>query len=279
MANTIDPALVSQALSAKTHTLVKKALVALKVFSTNYSASKIKPKGTLDVPMATAASGAIVNGTTFTGGDTTVEDVPVVMNNITQLFHLTYDELNGTEAGLDTILDVNLISFTDKIMEQVFKAITTAKFGDSAVVADPDTFDAKDLQKIWAELKGKRKHIILASELYANFNAVDADSLTGDSRFGFQKFLHTDTVVGLPTKAVAVACDPLALCVASRLPIMPNQDQLITYQTFAIPELGITYAFSLFSDNRTRSLQGAFDVCIGVGQSKQANALKIVKTA
>jgi len=279
MANTIDPAFTSQAISAKSHTLVRDALASLDAFSTNYSASAIKPKGTLDVPMATSASGAQLNATSFTGGDTVVENIPVQMHNITQLFALSYDDLNGTNVGFDTILDVNLISFTDKIMEEVYKRITTAKFGDSAVVADPATFGADDLKKVWAELKGKRKHAILATELYANFNAVDANSLTGTSRYGFQKFLHTDTVVGLPNKTVGIVCDPLALCVATRLPIMPNKEQLISYQTFVIPELGITFAFSVFSDNATRSLQGAFDICLGVGQSKQGDSLKIIKTA
>jgi len=80
MANTFDSALVTDVLRDSVITVLQSRLAPLSAFTKDFSAESVKPRATIQVPIATAGSTTQTNATDFESGNSTLDNVAVTVN-------------------------------------------------------------------------------------------------------------------------------------------------------------------------------------------------------
>jgi hypothetical protein len=284
MANTFDSALVTDSLRDVAITVLQSRLAPLNAFSQDFSADPLKPRATVQVPIATAGGTTQTNASNFESGDSTLDNVAVSVSQYSNSFHLTNDQINGGHR-LEKIAKINLHQLANKIIDVALAPVTAANFG--AATIDVDTagdVTAASLKTLWAAIKdGDSRNLIVDGSIYAQFLPanLDAFQLAAGGKnvgmYGFDFFSYNNRWDGAEATVKGFACSPQAIAVASGLPAnnIAGSD-MMAVENIEIPDLGLTVQMNMWVSRATRAVWASYDVMFGAAKG-DPNALKIIK--
>lgn len=270
MANTIDSALIVDVLKNSAATVLQHRLAPLAAFSRDFGADSLRPRATVQVPLASGASSVQVNPSNFETGDTTLANIAVAVDLLSKSFHVSNDQsLSGIKLAM--LADVNLAALADKIMDLALTPLSGAGTSYTGTAAD---FVAEDLQAGWGEIaKADTKHVILRGDFFAKFLPTNRESFVpGVGAYGFDGF-HLNTRWAGTT--AGVFCSPKAVALASGLP-SAQAGNLISSETIQVSGVGIAVQLNLWQSTATRSLWASYDVMFGAAAGDLASAKLIV---
>lgn len=266
MANTYDTALITHRLADGLVTVAQSRLAPLNAFSRDFGTDTMKPLATVQVRKATAGNTTSTNATTFSGGNSTVDNIAVTVAQYTQLFHVSNDDLqNGMR--LDHIIAINAGAFYDKIMDIALGPVTVANYGAATFTGSYQTFTEDDLLAAYVAIKkANAKYAILDSGYFGKMKFQQKTEFrSGAGSFmGFENIFENTRWDGAGTNVKGFACGEDAIAVASGLPVMPTgaSGEYITLDTVTTP-VGLTVYYSAWFDQNTRNINAAFDVMFG----------------
>ena len=284
MANTFDSALVTDSLRDVAITVLQSRLAPLNAFSQDFSADPLKPRATVQVPIATAGGTTQTNASNFESGDSTLDNVAVSVSQYSNSFHLTNDQINGGHR-LEKIAKINLHQLANKIIDVALAPVTAANFG--AATIDVDTagdVTAASLKTLWAAIKdGDSRNLIVDGSIYAQFLPanLDAFQLAAGGKnvgmYGFDFFSYNNRWDGAEATVKGFACSPQAIAVASGLPAndIAGSD-MMAVENIEIPDLGLTVQMNMWVSRATRAVWASYDVMFGAAKG-DPNALKLIK--
>jgi hypothetical protein len=283
MANTFDSALVTDVLRDMAITVLQSRLAPLNVFTQDFSADSIAPRKTVQVPIATAGSTTQTNATNFESGDSTLDNVAVAVNQYSNSFTLTNDEINQG-FRIQNIAKINLHKLANKIIDVAMTPVTTANFG--AAVVDVDTaalVTSAELKTLWGALKdGDVRNLVVDGSIYANFlpSNLEAFNLASNGRntgiYGFDFFGYNNRWDGAGATIKGFACSPQAIAVASGVPQnTPASSDMIAQENVLIPDLGLTVQMNMWVSRSSRALWASYDVMFGAAKG-DGSALKLL---
>lgn len=220
MANTFDSALVTDSLRDVAITVLQSRLAPLSAFSQDFSADPLKPRATVQVPIATAGGTTQTNATNFESGDSTLDNVAVSVSQYSNSFHITNDQINGGHR-LEKIAKINLHQLANKIIDVALAPVTVANFG--AATIDVDTagdVTAASLKSLWGALKdGDVRNVILDGSIYAQFLPANLEAFQvaaggkNVGMYGFDLFTYNNRWDGADATVKGFACSPNAIAV------------------------------------------------------------------
>jgi len=284
MANTFDSALVTDSLRDVAITVLQSRLAPLNAFSQDFSADPLKPRATVQVPIATAGGTTQTNASNFESGDSTLDNVAVSVSQYSNSFHLTNDQINGGHR-LEKIAKINLHQLANIIIDVALAPVTAANFG--AATIDVDTagdVTAASLKTLWAAIKdGDSRNLIVDGSIYAQFLPanLDAFQLAAGGKnvgmYGFDFFSYNNRWDGAEATVKGFACSPQAIAVASGLPAndIAGSD-MMAVENIEIPDLGLTVQMNMWVSRATRAVWASYDVMFGAAKG-DPNALKLIK--
>jgi hypothetical protein len=284
MANTFDSALVTDSLRDVAITVLQSRLAPLNAFSQDFSADPLKPRATVQVPIATAGGTTQTNASNFESGDSTLDNVAVSVSQYSNSFHLTNDQINSGHR-LEKIAKINLHQLANKIIDVALAPVTAANFG--AATIDVDTagdVTAASLKTLWAAIKdGDSRNLIVDGSIYAQFLPanLDAFQLAAGGKnvgmYGFDFFSYNNRWDGAEATVKGFACSPQAIAVASGLPAndIAGSD-MMAVENIEIPDLGLTVQMNMWVSRATRAVWASYDVMFGAAKG-DPNALKLIK--
>lgn len=284
MANTFDSALVTDSLRDVAITVLQSRLAPLSAFSQDFSADPLKPRATVQVPIATAGGTTQTNATNFESGDSTLDNVAVSVSQYSNSFHITNDQINGGHR-LEKIAKINLHQLANKIIDVALAPVTVANFG--AATIDVDTagdVTAASLKSLWGALKdGDVRNVILDGSIYAQFLPANLEAFQvaaggkNVGMYGFDLFTYNNRWDGADATVKGFACSPNAIAVASGLPAndIAGSDML-SVENIEIPDLGLTVQMNMWVSRATRAVWASYDVMFGAAKG-DGSALKIIK--
>lgn len=284
MSNTFDSALVTDSLRDVAITVLQSRLAPLNAFSQDFSADPLKPRATVQVPIATAGGTTQTNATNFESGDSTLDNVAVSVSQYSNSFHLTNDQINSGHR-LEKIAKINLHQLANKIIDVALAPVTAANFG--AATIDVDTagdVTAASLKTLWAALKdGDSRNVIVDGSIYAQFLPANLEAFQvaaggkNVGMYGFDFFSYNNRWDGAEATVKGFACSPQAIAVASGLPAndIAGSD-MMAVENIEIPDLGLTVQMNMWVSRATRAVWASYDVMFGAAKG-DPNALKIIK--
>lgn len=294
-ANTLAAALVTDYLSDGLIIIANNKLAPLGLFSRDFGTDPMKPRATVQVPKATAGATTQTNATNFESGDTTLTNVPVTVNQLTQPFHLTNDQLNKG-FQLAQLSAINADVFSNAISD-VWTALDVAgNFGTAQVIGASTAFAPDDLPAIFGTAKNYRMRNLLLDGSYlaylfpgviASFSAgtgiqQNAPNTVFPGVFGFDALAMQNRWTGATANSVGFVCGPDAIALASGLPIGQPAGEFISMQEVTLDgagtnttSLGLTVRISVWYSRSSRTIWASFDVMFGAaaGDTTQGKGL------
>lgn len=270
MANTIATDLIVDALKSSAITTLQNRLAPLAAFSRDFGADNLRPRATVQVPLATGASAVQVNPASFETGDTTLSNVAVTVDQYSKSFHVSNDQAqSGIKLAL--LADVNLAALADKLMDVALAPLSAAGTSYSGSAAD---FTSDDLQAGWADIaKSDTKSVILRGDYFAKFLPTNRESFApGAGAYGFDGF-HLNTRWSGST--AGIFCGPSAVAIASGVPAN-NGGNLIASEVISVGNLGLQVQLNLWTSTASRSLWASYDVMFGAAAGDLAAAKLVV---
>ena len=89
MANSYSGSLLTQFLLEKATTVLQNRLAALACFTRQFTTDPYKPLATAQLKFVTAGAAGQTNASNFESGDSTVTNIAVTVNHLSQSFHVT----------------------------------------------------------------------------------------------------------------------------------------------------------------------------------------------
>lgn len=281
MPNTFSASLVVDMLVDQAITQLQNRLAAISSFSTDFGTDRMAPKHTVQVPLATAGSATQTDPTNWESGDSTLTNVPVAVSQYSQSFHITNQQLQQGHK-LERIIQINLRTFADKIIDVALTPVTTAIFGAATIVSADVAFGSDELRSLYGALKKSDvKNAVLDSPYFARFLPDNTFQIGPKAGLcGFQSVHENTRWTGAGANVVGFACNPQAIAVASGLPLMPAgaDQEFIAMDSITIPGLEITVQYAVWFSRSSRTLWASFDIMFGAKEA-DTSALKIVKSA
>ena len=284
--NTLAAALVTDYLADGLITVASSKLAPMAAYSRNFGTDPMKPRATVQVNKATVGSSTLTNATNFESGDTTIAAVAVTVNQLTQAFHLTNDQLNkGYQMA--NLAGITADTLCNSISDLVTALFVVGNYANTAVVIGAVTaFDPSDLPAIFDTAKNFRQRNLLLSggHLSALFPGIYAPTAFGigvnpsggsqtvwPGALGFDLLAMQNRWTSATANSVGFVCSPDAVAVASGLPIgTPSQDYL-TFNTVTIDgagtntqSLGLSIQYCTWWSRSARTIFGSFDIMFGV---------------
>lgn len=281
--NTLDAALVTDWLADGLIVVANNKLAALAAFSTDFGIDRLKPRATVQVRKATGTSAAQTNPSNFETGDTTVDNIPVSVSQISKSFHLTNDELNSGHR-LAHLAQINAQTFANAISDVWTALILAATFAAPAPanIGAAGAFDAGVLADIYGFAKNFRmKNLILDGAYIGRLIPVNSFSFSmqnGGFRgaYGFDLITEQNRWTGATANTIGVVCGPDAIAVGSGLPIEQPQGEFLSLATETLEPIGLTIQMATWYSRAGRVIWASYDVMFGAaaGDTTQLNLLK-----
>jgi ATP-dependent Clp endopeptidase proteolytic subunit ClpP len=296
-ANTLGSSLVPDTLADQVIVVANNKLAPLTAFSRDFGANPIRPRSTVQVAKATAGASTQTNATNFESGDSTLTNVGVTVNQLTQSFHLTNDQINkgfvmAQLAGINADVFCNAIS-------DVWTALCIAgNYGAATVIGTAANFDPSDLPPIFELAKNyRRRNLVLdGGHLARLFPGVIASFSSGvglaiasggqvafPGVFGFDGLFMQNRWTSAVANCVGFVCSPDAIAVASGIPIGTPNGEFMSQQIVTIdsaspsnnPGLGLSVQVCTWWSRSTRTMWASYDVMFGAaaGDTTQAENL------
>lgn len=276
-ANTYHASLVTDRLADSFITTIGTKLAALRGFSRDFGIDRLKPRATVQVPKATVASTTQTNPTNFESGDSTTVNVAISVNQLSQDFHVTNDELNKGHQ-LMTVAGKNAQAFANAISDIWTALLLTANYGTATQIGAASSFDAADLAPIYALAKNYgQKNLILDGGHLAYLLPTDKFKfrLGEEGAYNFDLIAEQNRWTSAVTNTVGFVCDPAALAVGSGLPATLPSSEFIELGTVSVESLGLTAQLCHWFSRGGRVHWMSYDIMFGaaVGDETAAEIL------
>ena len=268
MANSFDSALVADAISSMTKTVLANRLAPLRLFTSDFSSDVRKPNETIQIPIVSATGATSVNPTNFEpGSSTTVGKATVTFDHLFQPFGLSVtDVANGQR--LERLIQINLDALADKIWSVAITPITTVNFGNAVVTTTTITPGSGHLATLWSNVsKAGRKGLVVTPTIYSALIPTSTFALgLGEGAYGFENgVFYASSFSGAVSGLDGFACSQDAVCIASAMPAI---DPAIAQQ-FAISDsvtldgLGISVAYNVWGSTANRQVNASLEIMFG----------------
>jgi len=265
MANTYDSVLVTAMLAEGFVSTAQNRLAPFSAASRNFGTSPLKPLSTVQVKLATSGAATSTNPTTFGGGNSLVDNIPVTIAHYHQPFHVSHTDLqNGMR--LEEIIAVNTGKFCDKLMDIFLAPVTTTNFTATPVTSAPEAFSLADLRTLYGRIKtSTTKSIILDAEYYVNFGVQNDTQNRGVSVTGWTSMYESTRWTGAGSNVRGFAFGQDALAIASGTTVVgPGASEAgVSETSITLPGIGLTVQSFQWFDPATRNLNASFDVMFG----------------
>lgn len=293
MANNIDPALKRAVILRAAMTAFKHRLVSLGLFSTVFRDVPLEGSNDIEVPyypLVTAAS-KDYNGTyEFDEGDLESKKVTVNKRKYQSLTYTSEEKARQPYFDPEQLGRLKGAKLAEDVLCDILSCITAANFGNAAVTANADEFDADnviDLETACdeSEWPDAMRGLIIKSSYLGNMkkNIVSAG---GEGNFGFSPIakdlpdlfgfkLSKFNRIPSTEKLMGFAVYPSAILVALS-PITPTpevQRALSAYETYTDPETNLTLEYRSWGDPDSDSAKAIIECNYGFGVG-EASAIK-----
>jgi hypothetical protein len=282
-ANTYSSTLVTAFLIEGAVTPLQNRLAALKAFTRDFSTDRYKPRSTGQVKKVTGGSTTQTNATNFESGNSVVTNAPIAVNQYTQPFHVSNDDLNSG-LRMEDLVRVNMAAFANKLIQVATADITEANFANyngGSYITPPGAFGWSDMALLWGALKkADERHAMLDGEFIAQLLNVPTMFQTGVRNgsddivrnYGWDG-LHLNTEwSGAGAGCRGFACHRQALGAVAGLPLTPPQvgqqipGGILNESTAEVPEVGLSFAVYLWFSTASRAMWCSFDAMFGAAK-------------
>jgi hypothetical protein len=294
-ANTLASALVTDYLADGLIVIAANKLAPLALFSRKFNTAPLSPRDTVQVPKATAGATSQTNASNWETGDSTLTNVAVTVNQISQSFHLTNDQLNkGFE--LAQLAAINADVFANAISDIWTALDIVGNFGTAQIIGLSSAFDPADLPAIFTTAKNFRVRNLLLDGAYIGqlFPGVVANFQAGiglaqqQSRtvfpglFGFDNIAMQNRWTGATANSVGFVASPDAIAVAAGLPIAQPPGEFISLTSVNVDgagsnsvSLGLVVQLAVWYARASRTVWASYDVMFGAapGDTTQGKGL------
>ena len=263
--------------------MLQNRLPMLRAFSRDFGTDILRPRATVQVEKSGTAATGQTNPTNYESGDTTNTNVEVSVNELSQSFHVTSQELMQGHK-LETKADNNLRALADDIWDTCAALFNVATSGYSQqIIADWSSDPTANRATVWANIaKSPEKHLILDGSAYSEQLPTNLESFnpSQNGAYGWDG-LHLCTkwdASGLEANAYGLAVGPNAMAVASGLPELsgPVRNQVEAVRSVFVPDLGITVQLVLWGSSATRATWVSYGVMFGAAAGDTTAASIIV---
>lgn len=275
MANTIDADLLIDTLANQVVTTLGPALAPLSAFTSDFSTDTYTQTKSVQVTVVTGGGTTQTNPTSFESGDSTTDNVAVVMNHYSNAFHLTSAQINQ-KFRIEQLASKNLQNLANKIIDVAMTPIDATNFANGSSAIAQASLAVADLQAGWASIgTSPVKNVLLDAAAYSKFlqTATTSLSLNGGA-YGFNNFLLNTRWTGAVSGTYGFICGPDAIAQASGIPdIHPAvQKMLMDSRVITVPNLGISVQLNVWGSAASRAVWASYDVMYGAAYGKQGAA-------
>jgi hypothetical protein len=273
--NSFSSALTTQFLIDGAVTKLQNRFAALKCFTRDFSTDSYKPRATGEIKFADATDNNVqTNATNFETGDSTVDPCTVTVNEYSRSFHVTNDQLNSG-LRLDDLLDINMATFANSVIQTVTSVMTASNFPTPAIVRPPGNFGWGDMQTAFGLLKKSPiRNAVLDGEYLANIiNVPTQFQKSGASpsergawaAFGWDNIALNTNWTAADANVRGFICGPQAIGVLAGLPLISPfaESHGLERETVKIPGLELSIAFHRWFQLSGRQLWASFDLMLG----------------
>lgn len=264
-ANTIDATLVPDYLADAVVTVLNDRLASLGAFSRDFGTAPMKPLAKVQVAKATAGATTQTNATDFESGNSTLDNIEVVVAQLTQSFHLVNSQLNQG-FQLSQVAAVNAHAFANAISDVWTALLLVANYGATTTIGSAANFDSADLPAIWALAKNyNQRNLVLDGGHIARLTPADKTKFAlGESgAFGFDGLTMQNRWTGAVANSAGFVCDPSAMAVASGLPVSQPSSEFISLSTTQLADLGLTIQTCTWYARQSRTIWASYDIMFG----------------
>lgn len=218
MSNNLSTDLILDTIGKRTLTYLGNVFAPLSAFTVDFSDEAYTQGQNVRVPVATVGATAQTNPTNWESGNSNIANVNVAMNQYSVSFALTPRELNSG-FRLSQLVDINLQSFANKIVDVAFTPMTTTNF--SNVTVAQASLVAANLKTAWIGIaKCPVKNCILDATSYAQLLPSSLTTEIGPKAglAGFDGFYLNTRWNGAGTNIYGFAGGPSAIAMVAGLP-------------------------------------------------------------
>lgn len=282
MANTIDADVILDTLSTRAVTTLGKVLAPLSAFTRDFSATVYNQGKSHQVSVTTGGSTTLKNPTNFEQGDSTTDNIPVIIDHYSQPFHVTSQQLNQ-RVKLEDLADKNLQKFGESLLDVAMAPIDATNFTNASGNIAQTAIVVADLQAGWAKVANSpTRNCILDAVAMSKFLPTNKDSFVpGTGAYGFDGFYLNTRWSGAVAGTYGFICGPDAIGVASGIPdVHPAvAKQMLSQGNVVIPSLGLTVQINVWGSLNSRTVWASYDVFFGAAAGKQNELGYRIKSA
>ena len=277
-ANTIDPALIPDVLTDTLITVIGKRLGVFSQFVTELNLG-VQQRAKHQVKFAKVAPTTLVNPTTFTGGDSTIDNVEVTADLYVQAFHMgNVDTMNAFQ--LTDILQVNVQALAEKLASVMVSKLTTANFGTALNIGAAASFSVNNLPDILGNAKVKQwitRYLALDYSYIARLVPLNTLALNWaeTGAFDFTRIFTHNLWSGGAANLVGFAFTRQALVQLFGMPRITNESRYSSVSTASL-ENGFTVTMRTWYDEATRTTHANLDAVYGVEKADEDAGLLLV---
>ncbi len=267
MSNVFDSALLPDTVSRRAETVLQNRLAPLAAFTRNFGDQLLRTNDTLQVPIASATSATSVNPATFEpGSSTTVDKATITLDHLVQFFGLSDTDIKNGRV-LEQLIDINLGKIADKIFSVAITPVTTVNFGVAVVTTETITPGSGHLPTLWAAIsKADMKSLIVNPTIYSGLIPTNTQQFNlGTGAYGFDGIYFANSFTGAVASLKGFAISNRAIGIASALPAIDEivRRKIEAQTIIAIPGLGLSLAFNMWSVTSSRARQCTFELMFG----------------
>jgi hypothetical protein len=268
MPNTYSSSLLTQKLEEAATTVLQAKLAPLSAFTKGFTTDEYKPRATCQLKFVTATSSTQKNPTDFESGDSTVSNVQIAVDQYSQAFHVSNDELNSG-LRLENLANINAAVFGKTIMDVVFTLLTSGNY-NVGVTRGSTAFAFSDTATAWGLLKkSSLKTAILDGDYMARvintpvfYQRTDTGDGSGFQAFGWDGLHHVSDFSAAEANVRGFFCNPQAVGAVSGLPLRTMSPTLET-KVVQLEDLGLSVALSSWFSLSSRTMWASYDVMFG----------------
>ena len=235
------------------------------------------PLATVQVRKATAGATTQTNATNFESGDSTLDNIPVTINQYSQSFHITNAEMNSGHS-LANLAQINAQTFVNSISDVYTALMVAANFGAATTIGAAANFDSADLPPILALAKNYRsKNLLLDGGHLAYLLPTDKFqfALGEAGAYGFDLIAEQNRWTNGVANIAGFICSPDAIAVASGLPVELPSGEFLQMSTISLP-IGLTVQSCVWFSRAGRVHWASYDVMFGAGPGDTTQAENLV---
>lgn len=265
MSNTLSSSLILDQMSDRLITTLGNVLAPLNAFSRNFTTETLNQSASVQVRKSSGSSAIQTNPTNFETGDTTQDNVNVLVSHYSKSFHLTSLQSNQS-FQLDTLVDINAQVVANKIIDVALAPVTSTNFPTNVTVAQA-SFVVANVKTLWAAAaKSPQRYLILDSVAYSQLLPSDKNSfIPGTGAYGYDGIYLNTRWTGAGTNIYGFACGPSAIAVAAGIPKVDESIArlMIGQKTVTIDGLGLAVQLNMWGSLSSRTTWASFDVMFG----------------